>query len=91
MMKGGAYIMNRLHDYRKTSTFEKGKEVENPPLTLHTENTLGEKTMHIPKGAFKITSYNPNTRASQNYPVVEDLSQTPCAMFSLEVLQSFPS
>jgi hypothetical protein len=45
----------------------------------------------IPKGAFKKTSHNPNARAAQNYSVVEDFSQTPCAMSSLEVLQSFPS
>jgi hypothetical protein len=46
---------------------------------------------HIPKGAFKKASHNPNARATQNYSVVEDLSQTPCAMSTLEVLQSFPS
>jgi hypothetical protein len=45
----------------------------------------------IPKGAFKKSSHNPNTRAAQNYSVVEDLSQTPCAMSALEVLQSFPT
>jgi hypothetical protein len=45
----------------------------------------------IPKGAFKRTSHNPNARAAQNYSVVEDLSQTPCAMSALEVLQSCPA
>jgi hypothetical protein len=45
----------------------------------------------IPKCAFKKYSHNPNARAAQNYFVVEDLSQTPCAMSTLEVLQSFPS
>jgi hypothetical protein len=45
----------------------------------------------IPKGAFKKASHNPNARAAQNYFVVEDLSQTPCAMSSLEVLQSCPT
>jgi hypothetical protein len=45
----------------------------------------------IPKGAFKKASHNPNARAAQNYSVVEDLSQTPCAMSALEVLQSCPS
>jgi hypothetical protein len=45
----------------------------------------------IPKGAFKKASHNPNARAAQNYSVVEDLSQTPCAMFALEVLQIFPT
>jgi hypothetical protein len=46
---------------------------------------------HIPKGAFKKASHNPNARATQNYSVVEDLSQTPCAMSALEVLQSCPA
>jgi hypothetical protein len=46
---------------------------------------------HIPKGAFKKASHNPNARAAQNYSAVEDLSQNPCAMSALEVLQSFPS
>jgi hypothetical protein len=46
---------------------------------------------HIPKGAFKKYSHNPNTRATQNYSVVEDLSQTPCAMSALEVLQCCPA
>jgi hypothetical protein len=37
------------------------------------------------------TSHNPNARATHNYSVVEYLSQTPCVMSALEVLQSFPS
>jgi hypothetical protein len=45
----------------------------------------------IPKGAFKRASHNPNARDAQKYSVVEDLSQTPCAMSALEVLQSFPA
>jgi hypothetical protein len=91
MMKGDAYIMTREHDYINPETSEKGKQVENPPLPLQIDKTLGETTMRIPKGAFKKASYNPNERATQNYSVVEDLSQTPCAMSTLEVLQSFPS
>jgi hypothetical protein len=43
----------------------------------------------IPKGAFKKASHNPNARATQNCYVVEYLSQTPCAMPALEVLQIF--
>jgi hypothetical protein len=52
---------------------------------------LGETMTHIPKGAFKKSSHNPNARAAHNYSVVEDLSKTPCAMSTLEVLQSCPS
>jgi hypothetical protein len=91
MMKGDAYIMTRACDYGKPDTFEKGKEDKNPPLPLHIEKTLGETMTSIPKGVFKKYSYNPNARATQNYSVVEDLSQTPCAMSALEVLQIFPS
>jgi hypothetical protein len=91
MVRGDALIMTREHDYSKPSTSEKGKEVEIPSLPLQIEKTLGEMMTHIPKGAFKKASHNPNARATQNYSVVEDLSQTPCAMSALEVLQSFPT
>jgi hypothetical protein len=74
MMKGGAFISTREHDYNKPITFKKGKEVELPSLPLHIEKTLGETMTCIPKGMFKKYSHNPNTRASHNYSVVEDLS-----------------
>ena len=45
----------------------------------------------IPKGVFNKTFQNPNSRATSNYSVVEDLSQTPCAMSALEVLQICPA
>jgi hypothetical protein len=83
MMKGTVDIATRAWDYGMPNTSEKVKEVENPPLPLHIENTLGETMTCIPKGAFKKYSHNPNARATQNYCMVEDLSQTPCAMSSL--------
>jgi hypothetical protein len=73
------------------NTFEKGKEAKNPSLPLHIEKTLGETMTHIPKCAFRKDSHNPNARATHNYYVVEDLSQTPCTLSPLEVLQGFPS
>jgi hypothetical protein len=91
MVRGDALIMTRAHDYSKSSASEKGKEAEIPSLPLQIEKTLGETMTQIPKGAFKKASHNPNARAAQNYSVVEDLSQTPCAMSSLEVLQSCPA
>jgi hypothetical protein len=87
MVRGDAFITTRAHDYSKPSASKKGKEAELPSLPLHIENTLGETMTRIPKGAFKKASHNPNARAAQNYSVVEDLSQTPCAMSTLEVLQ----
>jgi hypothetical protein len=91
MVRGDAFIMTRAHGYSKPNTSEKGKEAELPSLPLQIEKTLGEKMTRILKGVFKKASHNPNTRATQNYSVVEDLSQTPCAMSSLEVLQSCPA
>jgi hypothetical protein len=91
MMKSDAFIATRAHDYTKSSASDKGKEAEIPSLPLQIEKTLGETMTRIPKGAFKRASHNPNARAAQNYSVVEDLSQTPCAMSALEVLQSCPA
>jgi hypothetical protein len=91
MMKSDAFIATRAHDYSKPSVSDKGKGDEIPSLPLQIEKTLGETMTRIPKGAFKCTSHNPNARAAQNYSVVEDLSQTPCAMSALEVLQSCPA
>jgi hypothetical protein len=91
MVKSDALITTRAHDYSKQSASEKGKEVEIPSLPLQIEKTLGETMIRIPKGVFKRASHNPNARATQNYSVVEDLSQTPCVMSALEVLQSCPT
>jgi hypothetical protein len=86
MMKGSIDITTRTHDYKMRNTSEKGKEAENPSLPLQIENMLVETMTQIPKGTFKKASHNPNARVTQNYSMVEDLSQTPCAMSSLEVL-----
>jgi hypothetical protein len=91
MVRGDAFISTRVHNYSKSSASEKGKKVDLPSLPLQIEKTLGETMSCIPKGAFKKASHNPNTRATHNYSMVEDLSQTPCAMFALEVLQIYPA
>jgi hypothetical protein len=83
MMKVSVDITTRTRDYEMPKTSEKGKEVENPSLPLYIEKTLDETMTRIPKGAFNKYSHNPNTRATHNYFVVEDLSQTPCAMPAL--------
>jgi hypothetical protein len=88
MMKGDSFISTRAYDYSKPSTSEKGKEAKIPYLPLQIEKTLGETMTRIPKGVFKKDSHNPNARAAQKYSMVEDFSQTPCAMSTLEFLQS---
>jgi hypothetical protein len=91
MVRGDAFISTRAHDYSKPRASEKGKEDDLPSLPLQIEKTLGETMTRIPKGAFKKYSHNPNAKATHNYSVVDDLSQTPCAMSALEVLQSCPT
>ena len=44
-----------------------------------------------PKSTLRKAVFNPNARAAQFYNVVEDLAQEPCAMSTLEVLQSCPT
>jgi hypothetical protein len=90
MLKGEAHIATMEHDYRTPSTIEKGKEAKNPSVPLQIKRTMGETMTCIPKVAFNKSSHNPNTRAAQNYSVVEYLSQTPCVVSALEVLQSYP-
>jgi hypothetical protein len=58
-------------------------------MPLQIENL--EPPPRILKGVLKRSTHNPNARASQNYSIVEDLGQTPCAMLALEVLQTCPS
>jgi hypothetical protein len=44
-----------------------------------------------PKGVLKRSTHNPNAWVAQNYSIVEDLAQAPCAMSALEVIQSCPT
>jgi hypothetical protein len=90
ILKGDTHIETTAHDYRMPNTIEKGKEVENPSIPLQFEKMMGKTMTHILKGVFKKSLHNPNARASQNYSVVEDFSQTPCVMYALDVLQRFP-
>jgi hypothetical protein len=86
MMKGSIDLTTRKCEYIMINTSEKCKEVENPSLPRQIEKTLGETMTCIPKGAFSKASHNPNARASQNYSMVEDLSQSPYAMSALKFL-----
>ena len=44
-----------------------------------------------PKGTLSKVVFNTNARVAQFYNIVEDLAQAPCAMSTLEVLQSCPT
>lgn len=44
-----------------------------------------ELTIKLPKGIIHKSTFNPRTRVSQNYNIVEDLAQAPSAISTLEV------
>jgi hypothetical protein len=84
-------LSTRSRDYNNPESTSKGKETSYPQGSLHIKKPEKETMSHIPKGVYKRASHNPNARFAPNYSIVEDLAQTSCAMFSLEVLQSFPA
>jgi hypothetical protein len=62
-----------------------------PSGPLQIEKPSFDSILHPPKSTIRKSTFNPNSRAAQNYNIVEDLAQAPCAMSALEVLQHFPS
>ena len=69
-----------------TSSLESSSTV---PLSI--EKPTLDMILHPPKSTLWKDFFNPNARAAQFYNVVEDLTQEPYAMSSLEVLQSCPT
>ena len=86
-MVRAAKVVTRTKDYGSSQP-SLGKEPDPPRSPLRIEKPVDklEAAPHIPKGVLKHSRHNPNARASQNYSVVKDLGQTPCAMSTLEVL-----
>ena len=78
MMNVEAHLTTKARDYGMSESVEKGKEATNSLITLQIDKEAGETLMHIPKGALKKASHNPNARVAQNYSIVEDLEHTPC-------------
>ena len=82
-----AKVATHTKDYG-SSQLDLGKEPSPPKSPLWIENPMDkpEVTPRIPKGFLKHSGKNPNSRAAQNYSIVEDLRQNPYAMSALEVL-----
>ena len=82
MVQSLTLLQTRNKNYEK-ETYEKGKSISQTsnPLTIEKP---AETMPKIPKGVFNKTLHNPNARAASNYSVVEYLSQTLCAMSTLE-------
>jgi hypothetical protein len=89
MVNSQVNVATRSRDYSSPQTVP-GLESPPPPETpLHIEKP--EPPSRITKGVLKHSTHNMNARDTQNYSIVEDLVQTPCAMSALEVLQTCPS
>jgi hypothetical protein len=64
----------------------------NPPYgPLHIEKPMFESILCPPRSTICKSTFNPSSRATQNYNIVEYLDQAPCAMSALEVLQNCSS
>jgi hypothetical protein len=62
-----------------------------PSGPLQIEKPLFDSILRPHKNTIRKSTFNPSLRAAQNYNIVEDLAQAPCAMSTLEVLQDCPS
>ena len=96
------HLQNQSHNYDKlvdknedhsssgkspsTSSLESSSIV---PLSI--EKPTLDMILHPPKSTLQKDVFNPNSRVAQFYNVVEDIAQEPCAMSTLEVLQSCPT
>jgi hypothetical protein len=64
----------------------------NPPSRpLQIEKPTFDSILRPPKSTIHKATFNPSSRAAQNYNIFEDLAQAPCTMSALEVLQHCPS
>ena len=89
MISSHADIAMRSCDYGEAMSL-KAKVAPSNGEPLHIERPAVEPIPRTLKGSTKHTKINPNAKAAQNYSIVEDLAQVPCAMSVLEVLQSSP-
>ena len=89
MMETDVNIQTRAKKYYVPGNESIGKESMATSATpLQIERPVSNSILRPPKASIRRATHNPNARAAQNYNVVEDLAQAPCAMSVLEVLQS---
>ena len=84
-------VVTCAKDYR-SSQLDLGKEPAPLESHFHIKKPMDKPKVapRIPKGVLKNSGHNPNFRATQNYSIVKDLGQNPCAMSTLKVLQTCP-
>jgi hypothetical protein len=99
-------MFKKVHFMTQSNTYDtplgdqaKGKVVDQPststPLTyfnpLQIEKPISNIVLRHPKSVIRKDTFNPNDHASQNYNIIEDFAQVPCAMSTLNVLKNCPS
>jgi hypothetical protein len=72
-------------------SFVNPPSISPPSGQLQIEKPSLDSILRHPKITIHKSTFNPNSRAAQNYNIVEDLAQAPCAMSTLEVLQHYPN
>ena len=89
MMEADVSIQTRAKNYDASRNEPKGKEpLATSANPLQIERPTSYLVLQPPKDSIKHATHNPNAQAAQNYKIVEDLAKAPCAMSTLEVLQS---
>lgn len=88
MVKSDACVSTRKKYYSIPESSLKNKEGVNPFMI---EKPVVETMPRMLKGTYNRALHNPNAIVSPNYYVVEDLTQTPWVMSTLEVLQNCSS
>ena len=80
-----------LPENKYNNTSYDNHTVSTPPPTnnLHIEKLVLDAFFRPPKSTIQKSVFNPNVWDAQYYNVVEYLTQEPCSMSTLEVLQTF--
>ena len=83
-MVNATNVVTHAKDYGSLQS-DLGKEPAAPKSSLRIENPTDkpEAPPLILKGVLKCLRHNPNARVTQNYSIIEDLGQSPCAMSAL--------
>jgi hypothetical protein len=102
-MFNGIYLTTRTKIYDTLTKHDKEKVTNsNPPdpslatvsplsRPIHIEKPTFDSIFHPPKSTIRKSTFNPSSRATQNYNIVEYLAQESCVMSSLEFLKHCPS
>ena len=93
------HLNTRAHSYdpppkKKPNEVPANKPLASTPASsngLHINKHMPNAIFHPPKSTLHKSVINPNAHATQYYNIVEYLAQEPCAMLTLEVLQTCPT